>query len=157
MLRRILPTMGLIAGLVSAGAAHAQTGHASGAVLARVTIPQDVRANGQPLAAGKYEVRLTDEWAVPLREGAAQGTQWVEFYANGRLSGREAALVIPASEIGAVSAWRPAPGATRVDVLKDGDFVRVWTNRGGTNYLIYLPVAAPAASSALEDRRERHP
>jgi len=157
MLRHVLPTIALIAGLSSVGAAQGQTSDGNGTVLARVTIPQDVLANGQPLSAGKYEVRLTDEWAEPLREGAAQGTQWVEFYANGRLSGREAALVIPANEIGAVSAWRPAPGATRVDVLKDGDFVRVWTNRDGTNYLIYLPVAAPAASSALEDRRERHP
>src|SRR2546427_9515920 len=88
MLRRILPTMGLIAGLVSAGAAHAQTSDAGGAVLARVTIPQDVRANRQPLAAGKYDVRLTDEWAEPLSEGATQGT------------------------------WHPAPGASRVDTLK---------------------------------------
>lgn len=144
MLRRILPTLGLIAGLVSAGAAHAQTSDAGGAVLTRVTIPQDVRANGQPLAAGKYEIRLTDEWAEPLSEGATQGTQWVEFYVNGRLAGREAALVIPASEIAEISAWHPAPGATRVDALKSGDFVRIWVNRGGTNYLIYLPTAAPA-------------
>lgn len=157
MLRRILPTMGLIAGLVSAGAAQTQTNDAGGAVLARVAIPQDVRANGQPLAAGKYEVRLTDEWAEPLSEGATQGRQWVEFYTNGRAAGREAALVIPASEIGEISTWHPAPGATRVDTLKSGDFVRIWVNRGGTNYLIYMPVAAAAASSALEDRREGHP
>ena len=139
MLRRVLPTIALIAGLSSVGAAQAPTSDVNGAVLARVTIPQDVLANGQPLSAGKYELRLTDEWTQPLSEGATQGTQWVEFYANGRPAGREAALVIPASEIGAISEWHPAPGATRVDTLKDGDFVRVWTNRGGTNYLIYLP------------------
>jgi hypothetical protein len=28
-----------------------------------------------------------------------------------------------------------------VDVLKEGDYVRVWINRDGTHYLIHLPVA----------------
>jgi hypothetical protein len=141
MQRTLLSTLVVVA--VFVGGTHAQS-RDSGAVLARVAIPQEVRANGQPLAAGRYEVRLTDEWLQPLVQGATQGTQWVEFYANGRQAGREAALVIPASEIGAISEWDPAPGATRVDTLKSGDFVRIWVNRDGTNYLIYLPTGTDA-------------
>lgn len=145
MRRHILATLGLTVGLLSIGAAQAQTNDA-GTVLTRVTIPQDVLANGEPLAPGKYEVRLTDEWADRLDEGDAQGRQWVELYTSGHLAGREAALVIPATEIDAISEWHPAPGATRVDALKSGDFVRVWVNRGGTNYLIYFPTAATATT-----------
>lgn len=112
----------------------------SGALLATVSIPQTVLADGQPLPAGQYQVRFTGEWFQPLTDGGQQGMQWVEFVANGRVAGREMALVIPAREIGAISAWHPAAGATRVDMLRSGDFLRVWANRGGTNYLIHLPV-----------------
>jgi hypothetical protein len=141
MPRTILSTLALI-GVLSIGAVQAQTSETASAVLTRVTIPQDVLANGQPLAAGKYDVRLAEEWPDPLDPGDTQGTQRVEFYAGGRLAGRDTALVIPASEIGAISEWHPAPGATRVDALKSGDFVRIWVNRDGTNYLIHLPTGA---------------
>jgi len=30
----------------------------------------------------------------------------------------------------------------RVDMLKGNDYVRVWINRAGTNYIIHLPPAA---------------
>jgi len=37
---------------------------------------------------------------------------------------------------------KPANGAVRVDVLKGNEYVRVWINKGGQNYLIHLPSAA---------------
>jgi hypothetical protein len=37
---------------------------------------------------------------------------------------------------------QPAPGSAKVETLKGGDYVRVWINKGGENYLINLPKAA---------------
>jgi hypothetical protein len=116
-----------------------ELGAGNGTTLATVSIPQLVLASGKPLAAGLYELRLTGEWFQPLG-GGQQGMQWVEFLSNGKVAGRELALVIPSREIGAVSEWHPADGATRLDLLQSGDFVRIWTNRGKANYLIHLPV-----------------
>jgi hypothetical protein len=48
--------------------------------------------------------------------------------------------VIPAGAINAISEWHPAPGAIRVDVLKGGEFLRVWANQAGTNDLVHLPI-----------------
>jgi hypothetical protein len=35
----------------------------------------------------------------------------------------------------------PRPGAARVELLRGGDYLRIWINHGGTQYLIHLPVA----------------
>jgi hypothetical protein len=118
----------------------AQSGTGSSDSLGTVAIEHPVLANAQQLAPGHYEVHLTDTWLDPLETGEQQGMRWVEFRAAGRTAGREAALVIPAGAINAISEAHPAPGATRVDLLKGGEFVRVWANRAGTNYLIHLPV-----------------
>ena len=50
--------------------------------------------------------------------------------------------VIPDSDIKQI-AKGPAPkkGGSRVDVLKGNEYVRVWVNRGGNNYLINMPNA----------------
>jgi len=45
----------ILAGIATTAAAQ------DGSVLATVQIPQDVLANGAPLAAGTYELRLTGE------------------------------------------------------------------------------------------------
>jgi hypothetical protein len=37
---------------------------------------------------------------------------------------------------------QPAKGGVRVDMLKGNDYVRVWINRGGNNYIIHMPPAA---------------
>ena len=34
----------------------------------------------------------------------------------------------------------PAPGRSKVQMLKGGDYLRVWINKGGNYYLIHLPV-----------------
>jgi hypothetical protein len=32
----------------------------------------------------------------------------------------------------------PAPGTAKVETLVGNDYLRVWINKGGTNYLVYL-------------------
>jgi hypothetical protein len=36
---------------------------------------------------------------------------------------------------------RPKPGTTVVELLKGGNYLRVWINKDGNNYLIHLPPA----------------
>jgi len=122
-------------GSTSSVAAQPGTSH-----LTTVNIPAAVLADGRPLPAGTYQLRLTDQWLQPLQPGGQQGMRWVDFVTNGMVAGREAALVIPASAIDEISSWHPAVGDTRVDRLQSGEFVRIWVNRDGTHYLIHLPI-----------------
>jgi hypothetical protein len=36
----------------------------------------------------------------------------------------------------------PAPNASKVQVLRGNEYVRVWFNKGGNYYLIHLPTGA---------------
>jgi hypothetical protein len=36
----------------------------------------------------------------------------------------------------------PAPNASKVQVLRGNEYVRVWINKAGNHYLIHLPAAA---------------
>ena len=36
----------------------------------------------------------------------------------------------------------PAAGASKVQVLKGNEYVRVWINKGGNHYLIHFPTGA---------------
>jgi len=130
-----------VAALVGALPAVAQSGSQSGTTsLGTITLNRAVTANGQPLPAGRYIVRLTPEAPSPVvgqTEGAAR---WVEFVRNGQVVGREVVTIVPDSEIGEIAKGpRPPRGGHRVDVLKGGDYIRVWINRGGNNYLIHFP------------------
>lgn len=116
-----------------------QTGNALGTVSLR----QAVMADGQRLAAGSYQVRLTADKPAPVAGLSPDASQYVEFVSGGKVVGRAAATVIPQAEIAQVAKGpRPAANGSRVDLLKGGDYVRVWINRGGVNYLIHLPPAA---------------
>jgi colicin import membrane protein len=100
-----------------------------------VTIPRAVLVDGQPLGAGEYSLRLGEEVRAP--SGATQ--RWVEFVRSGSVAGRALAVAISDAEIREV-AESPAPrNEVRVDSLRGGEYVRVWLNRGGTNYLLHLP------------------
>jgi hypothetical protein len=103
-----------------------------------------VTANGQALPAGTYQVRLTTSEASPAAAGQAQNLErWVEFFQAGAMKGREVASIVPDSEISQVAdGARPRPGAPRVELLKGGDYLRVWIYRDGNHYLIHLPVRA---------------
>ena len=60
----------------------------------------------------------------------------------GAVAGLEVASVVGAVEIAQVAKGkRPKAGASSVEMLKGGDYWRVWLNKGGTNYLINLPPA----------------
>lgn len=114
----------------------------SGQVLGIANLPKAVMADGNLLPAGRYQVRLSGEALAAGVVQAAGSERWVEFVSNGTTAGREVATVIPASEIDAV-AKDPAPkvNSSRVDVLKGGEYVRVWINRGTEHFIVHMPPA----------------
>jgi hypothetical protein len=111
-------------------------------VLGTVRLGRAVTANGQALPAGTYQVRLTTSDASPAAAGQTQNLErWVEFVQAGQMKGREVASIVPDSEIAQVAdGARPRPGSPRVELLKGGDYLRVWIYRDGNHYLIHLPV-----------------
>ena len=111
--------------------------------LGTVRIPKAVKADGKPLAAGTYQVRLTTENAGPDAKGQTAALErWAEFVKGGKVVGREVATVVSDADAKTiVKGPQPAKGGVRVDMLKGNDYVRVWINKQGTNYLIHFPVA----------------
>ena len=103
-----------------------------------------VTADGKPLAAGVYQVRLTAEEAKPDKPGTSkQMERWVEFVQKGTVKGREVVSIVPETEVKNVVKDAPPPkGGSKVQVLKGNDYVRVWINKAGNHYLIHLPTSA---------------
>ncbi|MCC7416853.1 MAG: hypothetical protein IT176_06885 [Acidobacteria bacterium] len=153
-----------LAGLLGTGVAFAQSGQstagghtapkpqpASGpaltapegqVALGSVTLGRSVKADGKELRAGTYQLRLTADAAAPDAKGATAGLErWVEFLQGGQVKGREVVSIIPQSEIANVQKDAP-PGANsaKVEMLKGGDYLRVWIRRGTNHYLLHLPV-----------------
>ena len=96
-------------------------------------------ANGQALAAGSYSVRLADGSVNPAVGQTPEGMQWVEFVQSGQVKGRELATVVAGPEAKDVLKGKgPAPGGAVVHTLKGNDYMRVWINHSGKNYLIHL-------------------
>lgn len=136
-----------VAALLSVGAAaqspqgQVPSGETS---LGSVNLPRAVMANGQALQAGAYQVRLTAESAQPAVPGI-QMERWVEFVRSGKVVGREVVSIIPQTEVKDLlpgpEGSRPAAGGSRVEMLKGDDYLRVWINRRGVNYLLHLPPA----------------
>ena len=112
--------------------------------LGSVNLPRAVMANGQTLAAGSYQVRLTAEAAQPSVPGI-QMERWVEFVRGGKVVGREVVSIVPQPRSRTCNPARRLPsrppGAARVEMLKGDEYLRVWINRGGVNYLLHLPPA----------------
>jgi hypothetical protein len=110
-------------------------------VLATVRIPQAVTANGQPLPAGTYGVRVSSEKVAPVVGQGPDAARWVEFVQGGQVRGKELATVVAPADVKAVAKRTPpAEGVGLVHVLRDG-VVRVWVNHGGSQYLVHLTVA----------------
>ena len=108
-----------------------------------VRVPQSVLADGKPLAAGVYDVRITAERPKPATGQSPSGECWVEFVKDGVVAGREVASVVAPEDVAAVAkGGAPKPGAVRIDLLKGADYVRVWLNDAGTQYLVNLAVPA---------------
>jgi hypothetical protein len=110
--------------------------------LGSVRIPRAVKADGQALAAGTYQIRVTETPATPAAAGQTpQFERWAEFLQGGQVRGREVVTIVPPSDISQVADMKPPPsGSQRVEVLKGGDYLRLWLNRGGTHYLIHFTI-----------------
>lgn len=108
--------------------------------LGSVHITRKVMANGQPLAPGTYQVRLTQDEATPPATGTDPKLErWAEFVQGGKVKGKEVVSIVPQDEVAQVANSKPPrPGSSRVELLKGEEYVRVWINKGGTNYLIHL-------------------
>ena len=115
---------------------------AGGTVIGSVTLTRRVLADGQPLAPGTYQVRLSTEQPKPVVGQSPEGERYVEFVRAGRVAGREIATVIPNSDRSTMKFGRPPVNGSKVETLKGDEYLRVWINKGSNNYLIHLPPAA---------------
>lgn len=121
--------------------AAAEAPNVTAATLMSVRIPKKVLADGQALAAGTYSVRVTNDTGSPVVGQTASQQHWVEFVQGGSVKGRSLATVLPASEAKTIAKQGlPRAGTVKVENLVGNDYLRVWINKGGTNYLIYLNV-----------------
>jgi hypothetical protein len=113
------------------------------AALGQVRIGRAVQANGQPLAAGTYTLRLTGEQGRPVVGQTPAESQWVEFVQGSEVKGRELATVLSAAEAKKLvkGGKLPASGSASAELLRGGDYIRVWMTRGGSHYLLHLAVA----------------
>lgn len=140
---RTVITLSVVVPLTLGVLAVQPTGWASTDVnaLATVRITTAVMANGTPLPAGTYDIRLTEERPA-LLSGQPQDTQrWVEFATNGKVVAREIAEVLRDDDLPEVGASSVAARAgTRVEMLKGGEFLRISVKPARERYLIYLPV-----------------
>jgi len=132
----------------STGVVRAQTASANVSVptgqveLGSIALPRSVMANGQTLASGTYDVRVTAESASPEAAGQLPVLErWVEFRQGDEVRGRELVSIVPQSEIADVAKTPPPPsGASRVELLRGDDYLRVWVNQNDTHYFIHLVV-----------------
>lgn len=133
-----IPVCGLLAAVLSIATISAQ----APAALATVRIPQGVTANGQPLPAGSYSVRVSSESVTPVVGQGADAAKWVEFVQNGQVRGKELASVVAPADVKAVAKRTPpVEGRGLVHVLRGAEYVRVWVNHDGAQYLVHLSVA----------------
>ena len=101
------------------------------------------RSVAKPAAVGTYETL----------------ERWVEFTQGGTVKGREVVSIVPQSEIKmVVKDAPPAPGASKVQVLRGNEYVRVWLNKAGNYYLIHLPAGGKGKceSAALQPHLPSH-
>jgi hypothetical protein len=121
----------------------AETPNVTPSTLMTVRVPRRVLADGQPLAAGSYSVRVTSDTGSPVVGQTAAQQHWVEFVQGGSVKGKALAQVLPTSEAKTIAkTGLPASGTVRVESLVGNEYLRVWINKGGTNYLIYLTIPA---------------
>jgi hypothetical protein len=147
--------MGILAGTLLAGDALAQHKApnqqpptatapevpAGEVALGSVRITRSVTADGKPLPAGTYTVRVTAQEAKPDAVGTTEALErWAEFVQRGEVRGREVVSIVPAGESSAVvQDAPPRAGASKVQMLRGNEYLRVWFNKGGNHYLIHLP------------------
>ena len=109
--------------------------------LGTARLTRAVTADGKPLAAGTYTVRVTAQESKPETVGQTEQLErWVEFVRGGEVRGREVVSIIPAAESKMVVKDAPprAGAAAKVQALRGNEYVRVWFNKGGNHYVINL-------------------
>jgi len=119
------------------------TAPAGDLALGSVRLPKGLSADGKPIPAGTYQVRLTAQEAGPAAVGITEPlARWVEFIQGGSVKAREVVSIVPQAEVKMVVKDPPPPAnGSKVQTLKGNDYVRVWFNKGGNHYLIYLPAS----------------
>lgn len=112
--------------------------------LGSVRLPRAVTADGKPLPAGTYQVRLTSQEAKPDAVGTSKALErWVEFVQKGTVKGREVVSIVPQAELkNVVKDAPPASGGSKVQMLRGNEYMRVWISKGGNHFLIHLPTGA---------------
>ena len=132
------PSVGLT-GQTAPGTVNVPTGEVG---LGSVELPRRVMADGRALAAGTYDLRVTADSANPDAPGQlAVLERWVEFRQGDEVKGREVVSIVPQSEIDSVAkSAPPGSGTSRVEMLKENEYLRVWVNQNNTHYFIHLVV-----------------
>jgi len=133
----------VLAGMVAA-VAWMQVGVAAQSAatsLGTVRLSRAVMADGKTLPAGSYTLRVSND---PVQQVVGQAdSKWIEFVQGGDVKGRALASVIPSADVKAlVKGTAPAANSNKVELLKGGEYLRVWANRGGSHYLIHLVVGS---------------
>jgi len=130
------PSVGL-AGQTAPGTVNVPTGEVG---LGTVELPRRVMADGRALAAGTYDLRVTADSADPDAPGQlAVLERWVEFRQGDEVKGREVVSIVPQSEIDSIAkSAPPGSGTSRVEMLKENEYLRVWVNQNNTHYFIHL-------------------
>ena len=81
-------------------------------------------------------------YLLRLAEDAADAAgRWVEFVREDEVAGRGLAVVIADADINEVEKSPGPRNEARVMELREGEYVRVWLNRDGVNYLLHLPTS----------------
>jgi hypothetical protein len=131
-------TLAVVLAVAAIGAASASA-QSKDASLGSVHLSRAVEANGQPLAAGTYQIRIVSDPLKPVVGQSPEGEQWVEFVKGTTVAGREVASVIAPADIKSVAKTPPPPaGAPRVEILQGGEYLRIWIVKSGTTYLVHL-------------------
>ena len=88
----------LVGSLTAAVAAQQGQAPAGDTALGSVRLTHSVMADGKPLKAGTYQVRLTSQAASPTVPGQTM-ERWVEFLQGGKVAGREVVSIVPQAEL----------------------------------------------------------
>jgi hypothetical protein len=140
MSRSLIRVVGFVVASVFVAAPLAAQG--AGKSLGSVNVSRNVKANGEPLAAGTYTLRLLPEDLSKVVGQTPAESRWVEFVKGGKVVGKEVATVLTGSEAKAVAkGGTPASGSSKTELLKGNDYLRIWINQGGTQYLVHLALA----------------
>ena len=133
----------VFAGMFVISLAVGVSAQAPATAIGSVTLAKKLMADGKALDPGTYQVRLLPDEVKPGTGQSPDAEKWVEFVKGGKVVGREVATVVSAQDIATIAKGKkPKANSASVEMLKGGDYWRVWINKGGTNYIINLPPAA---------------